>query len=118
MNIIALFLGASIGLLGWSFLTRFSYAVHDATNKINLATKLGDPNSGVLTKVLWWVAGASFIWLVLSGGACLHFAHADSPNKFLAWFFGGLASTPVFIAFTTARGLRRFKQHHPKHAAL
>ena len=118
MNIFALFLGASIGLLGWSFLTRFSYAVHDATNKTNLATKLGDPNSGTLSKMLWWVVGASFIWLLLFGGVCLHFAGSDSSKQFLAWLFGGLATTPVFIAFTTARGLRRFKQRHAKRAGL
>jgi len=40
MNFFAFFLGASIGLLSWSFLTRFSYAVHDVTHKITLASKL------------------------------------------------------------------------------
>jgi len=118
MTIFALFLGASIGLLGWSFLTRFSYAVHDATNKTNLATKLGDPKSGALSKMLWWVVWASFIWLLSFAGACWHFADSDSPNQLLAWFFGGLATTPVFIAFTTARGLRRFKQRNVKRAGL
>jgi hypothetical protein len=118
MNIFAVLLGASIGLLSWSFLTRFSYAVHDATNKTNLATKLGDPDSGTLSKMLWWVAGASFIWLLLFGGACLHYATSDSSKQFMAWLFGGLATTPVFIAFTTARGLRRFKQRSAKRVAL
>ena len=116
MNIIALFLGTSMGLLGWSFLTRFSYAIHDAANETNLAIKLSDPNSGALSKMLWWVVGASFIWLLVFGGACLHFARSGSPEPFLTWLFGGLAITPGFIAFTTTRGLRRFKQHHAKRA--
>ena len=117
MNIIALLLGASLGLLGWSFLTRFSYAVHDATNKTNLATKLGAPNGWALfKKMLWWATGASVVWLVVFGGACLHFAHSDSSQQFLAWLFGGLATTPAFIAFTTTRWLRRFKQRNAQRA--
>jgi hypothetical protein len=116
MNFFALFLGATIGLLSWSFLTRFSYAVHDATNKTTLAAKLGDPSGGSLAKMLWWVTGASVVWLAAFVGACLHFAHSDSPQQFLAWFFGGIATTPAFIAFTTTRWLLRFKQHNAKRA--
>ena len=118
MNIFAIFLGATIGLLGWSFLMRFSYAVHDVTNKTSLATKLSGPNSGALPKMLWWAAGASFIWLMVFGGACLHFAYSDASKQFLAWFFGGLATTPAFIAFTTTRWLRRFKQRNAQRAQL
>jgi len=113
---IAMFLGAILGLLSWSFLTRFSFAIHDAINKTNLATKLSDASGTALRKMLGWIAGVSFIWLILFGGSCLHFARSDSPSEFLAWFFGGLTSTPIFIAFTTARGLRRFRQRNAKHA--
>lgn len=118
MNIFAIFLGATIGLLGWSFLTRLSYAIHDAANKADLATKLGDPDGAMLYKLLWWVAVASLIWLMLFGAACLHFAHLGSSNQLVAWFFGGVASTPIFIAFTTTRGLRRLKQHRAKRGQL
>jgi uncharacterized membrane protein len=118
MNIFALALGASIGLLSWSLLTRLSYAIHDATSSTNLATKLGDPNSSALSKMLWWVAGASIIWLLFFGGACLHYATSDSSKQLLAWLFGGFATTPGFIAITTARGLRRFKQRNAKRAVL
>lgn len=119
MNIFALLLGASTGLLVWSFLARFSYAVHDATNKTNLATKLGAPNGwAIFKKMLWWTAGAAAVWLVVFGEACLHFARADSSQQFLAWLFGGLATTPAFIAFTTTRGLRRFKQRHVQRKQL
>ena len=118
MNIFAIFLGATIGLLGWSFLMRFSYALHDVTNKASLATKLSDPNSGTLAKMLWWAVGASFIWLMVFGGACLHFAHSDASKQFLAWLFAGLATTPAFIAFTTTKWLRRIKQRNTKRAQL
>jgi hypothetical protein len=118
MNFFGLLRGASIGLLSWSFLTRFSYAVHDATNKTTLATKLGDPSGGSLAKMLWWATGASVIWLAVFAAACLHFARSDSSQQFLAWFFGGIATTPAFIAFTTIRWLRRFKQHNAKRAQL
>ena len=116
MNNIALFLGAILGFLGWSFLARLSYAIHDVTNKTSLAGKLGDPNSGAITKLLWGVAVASLIWSILFGGICLHFVRSDSSKQFIAWFFGGLAIIPVFVAFTTARGLRRYRQHNPKRA--
>ena len=108
MDIIALFLGAFIGLIGWSTLTRFSYAIHDVTHKTDLATKLGEPNGRALfKKMLWWVAGASVAWLVLFGLTCLHFARSDSSQQFLAWFFGGVATTPTFTAYTTTRAARR-----------
>jgi hypothetical protein len=119
MNIFALLLGTSIGLLSWSFLARLSYAVHDVTSKTSLATKLSGPNGWALfKKMLWWVAGAAVVWLVVFGGTCLHFAHVDSSEKFLAWLFGGLATTPAFIAFTTTRWLRRFKQRNAQRAQL
>ena len=111
MNFFAFFLGASIGLLGWSFLTRLSYAVHDVTHKTSLATKLSAPNGRALfKKMLWWATGAAVVWLVAFGGACLHFAHSDSPQQFLAWFFGGVTITPSFIAYTTTRAVRRFNK--------
>jgi len=118
MNIFAIFLGATIGLLGWSFLMRFSYAVHDVTNKTSLATKLSEPNSGALPKMLGLAMGLAFIWLIVFGGACWHFAHSDASKLVVAWFFGGLATTPAFIAFTTTRWLRRFKQRNAKRAQL
>lgn len=102
MNIIALFLGATIGLLGWSSLTHFSYAIHDVTHKTNLVTKLGEPNGWAhFKKMLWWATGAAVVWLVVFGATCLHFAHSDSSQQFLAWFFGGATTTPLFIAYTT-----------------
>jgi len=88
MTIFAIFLGVAIGLLGWSFLMRFSYAVHDVTNKTSLATKLSDPNSGALPKMLWWAAATSLIWLMVFGGACLHFAYSDASKQFPACFLG------------------------------
>jgi hypothetical protein len=119
MNFFALFLGAILGLLSWSFLTRFSYAVHDVTSKTSLATKLSGPNGlALFKKMLWWVAGGAVVWLVVFGGACLHFAHVDSSEQFLTWLFGGLATTPAFIAFTTTRWLRRFKQRIARRAQL
>jgi hypothetical protein len=110
MNVIALFFGAMIGLVAWSRLTRLSYAVHDATSKVNLATKLSAPNSKTQAKLIWCVVAASFIWLVLFSAVCLHFAYADPSKHVLAWFFGGMATTPAFIAYTTARAPRRFKK--------
>lgn len=119
MDIIALFLGAFIGLIGWSTLTRFSYAIHDVTHKTSLATKLGEPNGRALfKKMLWWVAGASVVWLVVFGAACLHFLHSDSPQQFLAWFFGGATTTPVFIAYTTTRAARRIYKPKIERARL
>jgi hypothetical protein len=118
MNIFAIFLGSAIGLLGWSFLTHLSYAIHDAANKTNLATKLSDPNGAILTKLLWWVAVAALIWLMFFSAACWHFAHSNSSSPLVAWFFGGFVTTPIIIAFTTTRGLRRLKQHRAKRAQL
>ena len=119
MDIIALFLGAFIGLIGWSTLTRFSYAIHDVTHKTNLVTKLGEPNGRALFKtMLWWVAGASVVWLVAFGAACLHFVHSDSSQQFLAWFFGGATTTPVFIAYTTTRAAHRIYKRKVERAQL
>jgi 1,4-dihydroxy-2-naphthoate octaprenyltransferase len=118
MNIFAIFLGAGIGLLGWSFLTHLSYAIHDAANKTTLANKLSDPNGAILTKLLWWVAVTALIWLMFFSAACWHFAHSNSSSSLVACFFGGFMTTSAIIAFTTTRGLRRLKQHSAKRAQL
>ena len=119
MNFFAFFLGASIGLLSWSFLTRFSYAVHDVTHKITLASKLSAPNGRALfKKMLWWATGVAIVWLGGFGGACLHFAHSDSSQQFLAWLFGVVTITPSFIAYTITRAVRRFNKRKVERAQL
>jgi hypothetical protein len=109
MNILAIFFGAMLGLLGWSRLTHLAYAIHDAKSDMSLVAKLSDPKSGVLAKLLRCLVAASLIWLMLFGGVCLYFAYAEPSKQLFAWFFGGVASTPIFIAFTT-RKLRRLNK--------
>jgi hypothetical protein len=109
MNILAIFFGAMLGLLGWSRLAHLSYAIHDAKNEMSLVSKLSDPKSGALAKLLRYLVAASFIWLIFFGSVCLYFAYAESSKHLSAWFFGGVASTPIFIAFTT-RKLRRLNK--------
>ena len=112
MSILAIFFGAFIGLIVWSRLTHVSYAIYDSRHEVILATKLADPSSGMLSKLIWCVAAASFVWLISFGAACLHFAYAYPPSDFLAWFFGSVATTPFFIALTTFRALRRLKKRN------
>ena len=119
MSIIALFLGATIGMLCWSSLTHFSYAIYDVTHKTNLVTKLGEPNGWAhFKKMLWWAAGAAVVWLAVFGATCWHFAHSDSSQQFLAWFFGGATTIPIFIAYTTTRAARRIYKRKVQRAQL
>ncbi|AHX16173.1 hypothetical protein CH75_05935 [Dyella jiangningensis] len=116
MDIIATFLGAFIGVLGWSLLARFSFAIYDTTHKVSLADKLRHPN--VLSVVLWWFAIAWCTWLIGFGAASVYFARADSSFEYLAWFFGGVAITPLFTAITMVRGVRRYKRSQARRAEM
>ena len=116
MDIIATFLGVALGVLGWSFLARFSFAVYDATHKVSLADRLRDPAG--LSMVLWWYGSGWCAWLIGFGAVCVYFARTDSSFGYLVWFFGGVAAAPVFNAFTMVRGVRRFRRSQARRAEL
>jgi hypothetical protein len=102
------FLGVLAGLLLWSRIVYVSYGIYLAVRKIDLRERFKDLTDHQVSVILRTLGVASCAWALGFGAIAAHFG--SSPNYMWAWFFGGVAATPVLVAYTTSKALRRLKR--------
>jgi hypothetical protein len=104
-------LGLFAGVMLWSRLAYVAIAIADALGHADTASQLRNPTDVQFSKFLAVFAGSSCVWLLVFGGLVAHFALAVPSATGWALFFGGIAATPIAIGLTTARAVRRLRQH-------
>ncbi|GAA5001813.1 hypothetical protein GCM10025793_06250 [Lysobacter lycopersici] len=98
--------GMIVGLFLWNRLVRYAISIWSASWKGNVPPDMTWEQIAKLMSVTRMCFAG---WALIFGGACLYFSLHQSPNIHLAWFFGGMATTPIFIWRTTSTMLRRLK---------
>lgn len=100
------FAGMIAGLYLWNRLVLYAISIWISRWKGNIAPDMTWEQIAKLMSVTRW----SFLgWALIFGGACLYFSLRQSPNIHLAWFLGGMATTPIFIWRMTSTMLRRIR---------
>jgi hypothetical protein len=109
MDVFSILLGAAgmvAGLFLWNRLVRYAISTWSARWEGNVPPGMTWEQIEKLMSATRW----SFLaWVLVFGGACLYFALRESPNIHLAGFFGGMATTPIFIWRMTSTMLRRIR---------
>jgi hypothetical protein len=98
--------GMTVGLFLWSRLVRYAISDWILRREGSLPPSMTWEQIARLMSVVRTSFGG---WTLVFGGACLYFSLRQSSNVHLAWFFGGMATTPIFIWRTTSTMLRRIK---------
>ena len=98
--------GMIAGLFLWNRLVRYVISIWSTRWEGNVPPAMTWEQIAKLMSITRACFGA---WALIFGGACLYLGLRQSPNIHLAWFFGGMATTPIFIWRTTSAMLRRIK---------
>jgi hypothetical protein len=102
------FLGLFAGLIHMSRIVYVTCGIYLAVRKIDLRERFKNPTDHQISVVLGALGVASCAWALGFGAIAAHFG--SSPNQAWAWFFGGVAATPVLVAYTTSKALRRLQR--------
>jgi MFS family permease len=103
-------LGLMAGLLFWSRLSRFIFGIMAAAKNSGSATLLGELTDHKLRKMLAYLFVASCAWISIFALLTIHYAAPNTAGTGWAWFFGGVAITPLVIWATTLRAVRKIRR--------
>jgi len=98
------------GLLLWSFTTKVLFGVLAAAKNVSLANLFGEVTPQKIRRFLAVLFVASCTWALAFVALATHFAPPTSSGVGWAWFFGGMAVTPVLTWAATLRALRKVRQ--------
>lgn len=104
------FAGMVAGILLWSRLVRYLYLFFPFGKSPTRATPSEDLTDRTLRKFLEYLFAASCAWISVFVTVAIHFTPPNISGIGWFWFFGGMATTPLFIWATTLKVVRKLKQ--------
>ena len=106
------FVGAMAGLMLWSLIVKIFFGVLAAVRKTDLGAVFGELTPQKIRKLLALLLLASCVWASTFALLAIHFMPPNTSGLGWVWFFGGMASTPLFIWVTTLKAVRKIKQRN------
>jgi hypothetical protein len=108
--------GAMAGLMLWSRIVKIFFGVLAAARKTDLAALFGELTPQKIRKLLAILLVASCVWAFAFALLAIHFMPPNTSGLGWVWFFGGMASAPLFVWVTTLKAVRKIKQRNPQGA--